>query len=241
MKPSILEFYLGLCLLYVRKAVPSLISTELKVYRTLWSVDLVHVRSLCWSSGGGGHYCCQEVPLSITLVRKAPTEYSGAELGVSSSSLHCVYSAVPWILSVLMGGFKNGLGQLFSLERGVCSSHYSGSPQRRPNNISSFSQASVISQHSSVCIWIIFLPSGTTLLCFISGMWLSFKNPNFRDAVPCGPALSSGGGSCWAVAGTSYSQKSTHMTVQGLGFYGKASQKAVIQVNFPQQPSLPVC
>lgn len=67
----------------------SILQIELKFYRTLWSVDLVHAQ------GGVGAGLLGEGPTAILALRltcsvkKAPAEHREVVLGVKSSNLHC--------------------------------------------------------------------------------------------------------------------------------------------------------
>lgn len=83
---------------------------------------------------------------------------------------------------------------LSSLEQGVCTHHSSESLHRRANNLPSC-LPSFLRSLPSPCLCPSCLPaSGTVLLCFISGTWLGFKIPNFRDlhgADPVGEGLAS--------------------------------------------------
>lgn len=107
---------------------------------------------------------------------------------------------------------------LMSLKRGVCACSYSGSPHRRMNNlplcVPGFLQ-------NPVCVCTICLHGGTVFLCFISGVQLGFKTPNFRNLIRCKPTLILWRGSCCTVAHVSLFQKSSCMTVQGFSIYDK--------------------
>ena len=104
---------------------------ELKLYSTLWSIDLVHVGVLCWSSGGRGLLLLWTQSHLPWYKRHWQRMGAGPVLSGSGHRVCCV---TPWILSLLMGEVKNGVGLLSSPERGVCAHHCSESPQRTVND-----------------------------------------------------------------------------------------------------------
>lgn len=81
-----------------------------------------------------------------------------------------------------------------------------------------------------------------SVLCFISRVRQGFKTlTNFRNLARCKPTLILWGRSRHTVAPVSLSQKSSCVTVQGFGIYGRPQPKAGIQVSCLQQVPLLVC
>lgn len=117
---------------------------------------------------------------------EAPARYSGVGIVVSSSSLHWGCCVVHSGLSVLMGWREMASPHCQVSREGVCACSCSGSPLRRANNLP-FCVLGFHQNHACVCA--IYLPVGTVFLCFISGVLLGFKTPNFRSLAGCKPTM----------------------------------------------------
>lgn len=99
---------------------------------------------------------------------------------VSGSSLHYVlHLSVRPICA-------DGRGDKWFPERRVLTCHCSRSPHRIVHNLPLF-YPRLLSDSClyHVCVQATCLPGGSVLLYFISGAWLGYKTPNFRNPVLC--------------------------------------------------------
>ena len=85
------------------------------------------------------------------------------------------------------------------------------------------------------------LLGGIVLLCFISGVALGFKTPNFRDPWGADPCWSSGGGSPHAFAICRFVLGISCVIAQQFEVYGKDQQKDSTMGCCPQLVSLFLC
>lgn len=133
---------------------------------------------------------------TVGMMHLQSTKWLG--LGVSAGfSLHwwhvflsegsqCCWVGVQWCLCTLS-----------SLEQTVPISQSPGSPYRRANSICSCGPDFYQVPAFTLCQAIYACQPALFFLCFISGVCLCFRTPNFMDLAQCGPAMA-----LWSVGGS---------------------------------------